>query len=107
MSNNGCGQTDGIMSPRIRTATGAAFEPRGTFHEHIIAIHELAHDFDLPEPMVADMYWPELARLQKGATIDVYLPLLTERRVRKRLRRSGRSDETRRSEAHEGELVAG
>jgi hypothetical protein len=95
------------MSPRIRTASGAAFEPRGTFHEHIIAIHELAHDFDLSEPTVADIYWPELARLQEGATIDVYLPLLTERRVRERLWRSGKPDETRRSEAHEDELVAG
>ena len=95
------------MSPRIRTATGAAFEPRGTFHEHIIAISELAHDFDLPESMVADMYWPELARLQEGATIDVYLPLLTERRLREHLRRSGKPVEARRSEAHEDELVAG
>ena len=95
------------MSPRIRTATGAAFEPRGTFHEHIIAINELAHDFDLPESVVADMYWPELARLQEGATIDVYLPLLTERRLREHLRRSGRPVEARRSEAHEDELVAG
>jgi hypothetical protein len=94
------------MSPRIRTATGAAFEPRGTFHEHIIAINELAHDFDLPESTVADIYWPELARLQEGATIDVYLPLLTERRSRERLRRSGKPDETRRNEARDGELVA-
>ena len=95
------------MSPRIRTATGAAFEPRGTFHEHIIAISELAHDFDLPESMVADMYWPELARLQEGATIDVYLPLLTERRSRERLRRSGKSVEVQRNETREDELVAG
>ena len=95
------------MSPRIRIATGVAFEPRGTFHEHIIAINELAHDFDLPESMVADLYWPELARLQEGATIDVYLPLLAERRLRERLRRSGKPDEARRSEAHEDELVAG
>jgi len=95
------------MSPRIRTATGAAFEPRGTFHEHIIAISDLAHDFDLPESMVADMYWRELARLQEGATIDVYLPLLTERRLREHLRGSGKPDEARRNEAHEDELVAG
>ena len=95
------------MSPRIRTASGAPFEPRGTFHEHIIAIHELAHDFDLPESVVADMYWPELARLQEGATIDVYLPLLTERRLREHLRRSAKPDEVRRNETHEDELVAG
>jgi hypothetical protein len=95
------------MSPRIRTATGAAFEPRGTFHEHIIAINELAHDFDLSESVVADLYWPELARLQEGATIDVYLPLLTERRLRERLWRSGKSVEVQTNEAHEGEPVAG
>ena len=95
------------MSSRIRIATGVAFEPRGTFHEHIIAINELAHEFDLPESTVADMYWPELARLQEGATIDVYLPLLTERRLRERLRRAGTPDEARRNEAREGELVAG
>jgi len=95
------------MSPRIRTATGAAFEPRGTFHEHIIAINELARDFDLPESVVADLYWPELARLQDGATIDVYLPLLTERRLREHLRRSGKSVEAQSNEAHDDELIAG
>jgi len=95
------------MSPRIRTATGAAFEPRGTFHEHVVAINELAHDFDLPESTVADLHWSELARLQDGATIDVYLPLPTERRLREHLRRSVKPDEARRSEAHEDELVAG
>lgn len=94
------------MSPRIRTASGALFEPRGTFHEHAIAIHGLAHDFNIPEPVVADMYWPELASLQEGATIDVYLPLLTERRVRERLQRSGDLGKARRSEEHAAQLVA-
>ena len=94
------------MSPQIRTATGAPFEPRGTFHEHLIAIHDLAHDFDLPELMIAKMYWPELANLQEGATIDVYLPLLTERRVRERLRHSERP-EVRRSEVRAAELADG
>jgi len=87
------------MSHRIRTATGA-FEPRGTFHEHLIAIHELGKDLTLPEPVVADVYWPELPKLQEGATIDVYLPLLTERRVRERLRRSGGSVTARKSQQH-------
>src|SRR5215470_14417538 len=95
------------MSPRIRNASGAPFEPRGTFHEHLTAIHELGHDFDLPEPAIADVYWHELAKLQEGATIDVYLPLLTERRVRERLRRSGGSAKARKSQQHADQRVAG
>lgn len=94
------------MSHRIQTATGAPFQPLGTFHEHRIAIHNLAHDLDLPEPVVADIYWPQLASLQEGATIDVYLPLLTERRVRERLQRGKGPGKARRTEEHTDQLVA-
>ena len=77
------------MSAQIQHASAirTAPDPSVSLHEHMIAIQELAKDFDLPIPVVAEMYWPELARLEQGATIDLYLPLLTERRVRDRLRR--------------------
>jgi hypothetical protein len=45
--------------------------------------------------VVAELYWPELARLKQGATIELYLPLLTERRVRDSLRRIPRPDKMR------------
>ena len=82
------------MSPQIQhgSAIGAAPDPSVSLHEHVIAIQDLAKDFDLPTQVVADMYWPELARLEQGATVDLYLPLLTERRVRDRLRRIPRPD---------------
>jgi hypothetical protein len=64
-------------------------------HEHAVAIDDLAEAFDLPVPLVADMYWSELARLREGATIDLYLPVLTARRVRDRLRRMPRPDDAR------------
>ena len=77
------------MSAQIQkdSVVGTAPDPRGSLHEHVIAIQELARDFDLPTQVVADMYWPQLARLKQGATVDLYLPLLTERRVRDSLRR--------------------
>jgi hypothetical protein len=77
------------MSSRIQpeSAIRTAPDPGQSFHEHVIAIQELAKDFDLPTQVVAEMYWPELARLKQGATVDLYPPLLTERRVRDSLRR--------------------
>lgn len=77
------------MSAQIQknSAIGTVPHPGGSLHEHVIAIQELARDFDLPTQVVADMYWPQLARLKQGATVDLYLPLLTERRVRDSLRR--------------------
>jgi uncharacterized protein DUF3562 len=65
--------------------------------EHVIAIQDLAKDFKLAIEVVADVYWPELAGLKQGATIDLYLPLLTARRVRQRLRRIPRPDNIRKA----------
>jgi len=70
------------------SAATAAPDPVEPVHEHVVAIRDLAQAFDVPMPMVADMYWSELARLKEGATTVLYLPLLTARRVRDRLRRS-------------------
>jgi hypothetical protein len=87
------------MSPQIKHA-GATKTPLGPvqpIHEHVIAIQDLAKDFELPIPVVAAMYWPELAGLKQGATIDLYLPLLTARRVRERLRRIPRPDKMRKA----------
>ena len=83
------------MSPQIQlaTATKAATDPGEPIDEHLIAMQDLAKDFDLPMAVVAEMYWPELARLKQGATIDLYLPLLTERHVRERLRHMARPDD--------------
>ena len=86
------------MRVQSETAPGSG----GSLHEHVIVIQKLAKDFDLPTKAVADMYWPELARLKQGATIDLYLPLLTERRVRDSLRRTA----TRRSKAKRHGLEA-
>jgi hypothetical protein len=85
------------MSPQIQheSAIRTAPDPSGSLHEHLVAIQELAKGFDLPTQVVADMYWPELARLKQGATIDLYLPLLTERRVRDSLRRIPSPDKKR------------
>jgi len=85
------------MSPEIQPANASkiATEPSGPINEHLIAMQELAKDFDLPIGVVAKLYWPELARLEQGATIDLYLPLLTERHVRHKLRHMPRSDHVR------------
>ena len=80
------------MSPQ-RIHDGAAKIPPGAagpFHEHLIAMEGLARDFKLPAKIIADVYWQELAGLKQGATVDLYLPLRTARRVRKRLGRMPR-----------------
>ncbi len=87
------------MSLQIKHA-GATKTPPGPVEpidEHVIAIQDLAKDFELAVEVVADVYWPELAGLKRGATIDLYLPLLTARRVRERLRRIPRSDNMRKA----------
>lgn len=83
------------MSPQLKhdSPTETALDRLEPIHEHAAAIGDLAEAFDLPVPLVADMYWSELARLREGATIDLYLPLLTARRVRDRLRRMPRPDD--------------
>jgi Protein of unknown function (DUF3562) len=87
------------MSSQIQKESeiGTVPDPSGSLHEHVIAIQELANDFNLPTQVVADMYWPQLARLKQGATIDLYLPLLTERRVRDSLRRIPRASKVRKA----------
>ncbi len=87
------------MSAQIqhKSAIRTTPDPNVSLNEHVIAIQELAKDFDLPLEVVADMYWPELARLTQGATIDLYLPLLTERRVRDSLRRMPRANRVRKA----------
>lgn len=77
------------MSAQIQngSASKPAPDPSVSLHEHLLTIQDLARDFDLATQVVADRYWPELARLEQGATVDQYLPLLTARSVRDRLRR--------------------
>ena len=54
--------------------------------QHSAAIERLAQDSNWPVPVVADMYWHELTELQKDATVETYLGLLTARKVREALR---------------------
>jgi len=85
------------MSPESKYdgATKIPLGPAGPIHEHVIAIEELAKDFKLPAEIVADVYLQELEQLKQGATIDLYLPLRTARRVRERLRRIPRPQTSR------------
>jgi len=80
------------MSPQSNRdeTTQISLGSAGPIDEHWIAIEELAKDFKLPAELVADVYLQELAQLKQGATIDLYLPLRTARRVRERLRRMPR-----------------
>jgi hypothetical protein len=89
------------MSLQIKHAGATKIPPGsvGPIDEHVIAIQDLAKDFELAVEAVADVYWPELAGLKQGATIDLYLPLLTARRVRERLRRIPRPDKMRKAMA--------
>ena len=54
--------------------------------EHSAAIHQLAEDSNWPVPVVEQMYLHELSELKKEATVDTYLTLLAERKVRETLR---------------------
>jgi Protein of unknown function (DUF3562) len=56
---------------------------------HVYAIDALVEETNRPVEEVAQLYMRELARLQVGARIQDYLVLLTSRRVRAALRRSG------------------
>jgi hypothetical protein len=54
--------------------------------EHSAAIQQLAEDSNWPVPVVEQMYMHELSELKKEATVDTYLGLLAERKVRQTLR---------------------
>ena len=54
--------------------------------EHAAAIHQLAEDSNWPVPVVEQMYLHELSELKKEATVNTYLGLLAERKVRETLR---------------------
>ncbi|HTT38937.1 MAG TPA: DUF3562 domain-containing protein [Burkholderiales bacterium] len=54
---------------------------------HVYAIQALAKESNWPVPVVADMYLDQLSRLQRDATIQTYLTVLTTRKVRDALRR--------------------
>ena len=54
--------------------------------QHSAAIQQIAEDSNWPVPVVAEMYWHELAQLEENATIKCYLGLVTARKVREALR---------------------
>jgi len=54
--------------------------------QHAAAIQQLAEDSNWPVPVVAEMYWHELAQLEEHATVRSYLGLVTARKVREALR---------------------
>lgn len=55
--------------------------------QHVYAIQALAKEWNWPVPVVADMYLDQLSRLQRDATIQTFLTVLTTRKVRDALRR--------------------
>jgi uncharacterized protein DUF3562 len=54
--------------------------------QHSAAIQRLAEDSNWPVPVVAEMYWHELAQLRERATVKAYLGLVTAHKVREALR---------------------
>jgi hypothetical protein len=54
--------------------------------EYSATIHQLAAASNQPVPVVEEMYLHERSLLEKEATIDTYVDLLTERKVRETLR---------------------
>lgn len=55
--------------------------------EHARAIEGLAREFKRPVPAIAEIYWSELSKLRQGAKTDIYLSLITARKVREKLHR--------------------
>ena len=53
---------------------------------HSATIHQLAAAANWPVPVVEEMYLHERSLLEKEATIDTYVDLLAERKVRETLR---------------------
>jgi hypothetical protein len=58
--------------------------------QHHSAINALAEHCDSPADLVESLYWSELRSLEPEARVTQYLPLVTSRRVRERLRRASR-----------------
>ncbi len=54
--------------------------------EYSATIHQLAAASNWPVPVVEEMYLHERSLLKKEATIDTYVDLLAERKVRETLR---------------------
>jgi len=61
--------------------------PEDETTHHLYAIQALAREWNWPVPVVADMYLDQLSRLQRDATVQKYLTVLTTRKVRDALRR--------------------
>jgi hypothetical protein len=59
--------------------------------QHQNAIEALAEHWQSPRDVIEAMYWNEFARIEPGARITQYLPLVTSRRVRDLLRRRSRA----------------
>jgi hypothetical protein len=54
--------------------------------DHSAAVAQLAADANWPVPVVEEMYQHELSLLKQQATVDTYLDLLAERKVRETLK---------------------
>ncbi|TLZ31480.1 MAG: DUF3562 domain-containing protein [Gammaproteobacteria bacterium] len=52
---------------------------------------ELAADFDTPVDTIEELVAGSFGELAEGARIETYLPVLTKRAVKERLRRQGPS----------------
>ena len=68
------------MTPQYASATEHA--------SHLKAMHSLAEELHTPFEQVKQTYESEFDRLQSGAKLRDYLPVLTARRVRQALQRS-------------------
>jgi len=73
--------SESIVAPDARP------EQQDEAAQHVYAIQALANESNWPVPVVADMYLDQLSRLQRDATIQTYLTVLTTRKVRDALRR--------------------
>ncbi len=74
------------LCPPTDTATRLSALPE----THQIAIQSLAEDERCPIDLVQELYLSELTDLQTDARVTQYLPIVTSRRVRERLRRLDR-----------------
>ena len=54
--------------------------------DHSAAVQQLAADSNWPLPVVEQMYQHEVSLLKQDATVDTYIDLLAERKVRETLR---------------------
>jgi hypothetical protein len=54
--------------------------------DHSAAVEQLAADSNWPVPVVERMYQQQVSLLKQEATVDTYIDLLAERKVRETLR---------------------